>query len=109
MKYFNFILFIALLGGLVRAAENDLLRGLTAMSAYVSVYGTSEINAAEFRLSIEEQFRELGVSVLPHTAPPSYPVFNLKINVGTSSQARTTTNYDPTMPKGLRNQTKTVT
>ena len=111
MKSFYLILFLASQGVVFHAAaaDNSALRGQTAMSAYVSVYGTSEINAAEFRLSIEEQFRELGVSVLPHTAPPSYPVFNLKINVGTSSQARTTTNYDPTMPKGLRNQTKTVT
>ncbi len=28
--------------------------------------------------------------------------------MGTGSQTRTTTNYDPTMPKGLRNQTKTT-
>ncbi len=86
----------------------EALRGQTAMSAYVSVYGTSEINPAEFRLSIEQQLRELGIDVLPHTAPPSYPVFNLTIKVGTGSQTRTTTNYDPTMPKGLRNQTKTT-
>ena len=91
------------------AAENAALRGQTAMSAYVSVYDTDDINAAELRLSIEQQFRELGINVLGHTAPPSYPVFNLVIRDTGSSRTGTTTTYDPTRPAGQRNQTRTVT
>ena len=73
-------------------ADNTPLRGQTAMSVYVSVYGTSEVNAAEIRLSIEEQFRQLGINVLPHTAPPGFPVFNLTIKeVGSSSHLATST------------------
>jgi hypothetical protein len=90
-------------------AENAALRGQAAMSAYVSVYDTSDVNAAELRLSIEQQFRELGINVLAHTAPPSYPVFNLVIRDTSSSKTSTTTTYDPTKPAGFRNQTKTTT
>jgi hypothetical protein len=68
------------------AAENAALRGQTAMSAYVSVYNTDDVNAAELRLSIEQQFRKLGINVLGHTAPPSYPVFNLVIRDSSSSK-----------------------
>ena len=91
------------------AAENAPLRGQTAMSAYVSVYNTSDVNAAELRLSIEQQFRELGINVLGHTAPPSYPVFNLVIREASSSRTSTTSTYDPSQPAGQRNQTKTIT
>lgn len=97
-------------GGNVRVpADNTPLRGQTAMSAYVSVYGTSEVNPAEIRLSIEEQFRQLGINVLPHTAPPGYPVFNLTIRNGANSHTATTTEYDPTKPVGQRDRTKTIT
>ena len=97
-------------GGNVRApADSTPLRGQTAMSAYVSVYGTSEVNAAEIRLSIEEQFRQLGINVLPHTAPPGYPVFNLTIKDGANSHTATSTEYDPTKPVGQRERTKTIT
>jgi len=93
--------------GNVRApADNTPLRGQTAMSAYVSVYGTSEVNPAEIRLSIEEQFRQLGISVLPHTAPPGYPVFNLTIKNGANSHTATTTGYDPTEPVDSGKQRK---
>jgi len=91
------------------AAENAALRGQTAMSAYVSVYDTSDVNAAELRLSIEQQLRELGINVLGHTAPPSYPVFNLVIRDTSSSKTSTSTTYDPTRPAGQRTQTRTVT
>ena len=91
------------------AAENAALRGQTAMSAYVSVYNTSDVNAAELRLSIEQQFRELGINVVGHTAPPSYPVFNLVIRDTSSSRTSTTSTYDPTRPVGQRSQTKTIT
>ena len=97
-------------GGNVRApADNTPLRGQSAMSAYVSVYGTSEINAAEIRLSIEEQFRQLGITVLPHTAPPGYPVFNLTIKNAAKSQNRTYTVTDRRKPVGLQDQTKSAT
>jgi hypothetical protein len=91
------------------AAENAALRGQTAMSAYVSVYNTDDVNAAELRLSIEQQFRELGINVLGHTAPPSYPVFNLVIRDTATSKTSTTTTYDRTRPPGFRNQTTTTT
>lgn len=97
-------------GGNVRApADNTPLRGQTAMSAYVSVYGTGEVNAAEIRLSIEEQFRQLGINVLPHTAPPGYPVFNLTIKNEANSHTATSTEYDPNKPVGQRERTKTIT
>jgi len=91
------------------AAENAALRGQTAMSAYVSVYNTSDVNAAEVRLSVEQQLRELGINVLPHTAPPSFPVFNLVIRDTASSQTKTSTYYDPSKRPGQRNQSKTYT
>src|SRR6476661_1882236 len=78
------------------ATANAALKGQTAMSAYVSVYDTSDVNAAELRLSIEQQFRELGINVLGHTAPPSFPVFNLVIRDTSSSKTSTSTSYDPT-------------
>jgi hypothetical protein len=97
-------------GGNVRGpADNTPLRGQAAMSAYVSVYGTNEINAAEIRLSIEEQFRQLGINVLPHTAPPGYPVFNLTIRNGAKEEARTITTTDRSKPVGQQEETKTVT
>ena len=81
--------------GNVRApGDNTPLRGQTAMSVYVSVSGTSEINPAEIRLSIEEQLRQLGINILPHTAPPGFPVFNLTIKEVVSS--RTVTNHHTT-------------
>jgi hypothetical protein len=97
-------------GGNVRGpADNTPLRGQTAMSAYVSVYGTSEVNAAELRLSIEEQFRQLGINVLPHTAPPGFPVFNLTIKETPNSHPDTVTGYDPTRPAGQRETRKSIT
>ena len=87
-------------------ADNTPLRGQTAMSVYVSVYRTGEVNAAEIRLSIEEQFRQLGINVLPHTAPPGFPVFNLTIKNAANSHAATTTEYDPNKPVGQREKTK---
>ena len=89
--------------GNVRApADNTPLRGQTAMSVYVSVYGTSEINPAEIRLSIEEQLRQLGINILPHTAPPVFPVFNLTIKevLSTHTVGPTTHPVDPTQPFG---------
>jgi len=71
-------------------AQNEALRGKMAMSVYVSIYGDSEINAAEFRLSIEQQLHDMGITVLPHGNPPNFPVLNLTINI-TTSIVRTTT------------------
>ncbi|MGB6267023.1 MAG: hypothetical protein WBF56_14890 [Candidatus Acidiferrales bacterium] len=96
--------------GNVRApANNTPLRGQTAMSVYVSVYGTREVNAAEIRLSIEEQLRQLGINILPHTAPPGFPVFNLTIKeVGTQeSNLVTSTTRDYNKPWGQQEQTTT--
>jgi hypothetical protein len=47
--------------------------------------------------------------MLGHTAPPSYPVFNLVIRDTSSSRTSTVDTYDPTLPRGMRNQTRTVT
>jgi hypothetical protein len=96
-------------GGNVRApADNSPLRGQNAMSVYVSVYGSGDINAAELRLSIEEQFRELGINVLPHTAPPGFPVFNLTIKNKGNSYNRTYTSTDRSKPVGQQDETKSV-
>ena len=73
-------------------AQNEALRGKMAMSVYVSVYGDSEINPAELRLSFEQQLHDMGITVLPHGNPPNFPVLNLAINVSTSIW-RTTTIY----------------
>src|SRR5205085_8726593 len=75
------------------AAQNDALRGKMAMSVYVSIYGDKEINAAEFRLSIEQQLHDMGITVLPHANPPNFPALNLTINVS-SRLVRTTYLYD---------------
>jgi len=73
-------------------AQNEALRGKMAMSVYVSVYGDKEINPAEFRLSLEQQLHDMGITVLPHGNPPNFPVLNLTINVSTSI-VRTTLIY----------------
>ena len=73
-------------------AQNEALRGKMAMSVYVSVYGDNEINSAEFRLSLEQQLHDMGITVLPHGDPPNFPVLNLTINVSTSI-VRTTLIY----------------
>jgi hypothetical protein len=96
-------------GANVRApADNTPLRGQISMSVYVSVYGSGEINAAELRLSIEEQLRELGINVLPHTAPPGFPVFNLTIKNKANSYNRTYTSTDRSKPLGQQDQTKSA-
>jgi hypothetical protein len=73
-------------------AQNDALRGKMAMSVYVSIYGDNEINPAMFRMSLEQQLHDMGITVLPHGDPPNFPVLNLTINVSTSI-VRTTLIY----------------
>jgi hypothetical protein len=73
-------------------AQNEALRGKTAMSVYVSIYGLGEINPAEFRLSLEQQLHDMGITVLPHADPPNFPVLNLTINASAVTQ-RTTIVY----------------
>jgi len=73
-------------------AQNEALRGKMAMSVYVSIYGSNEINPAAFRLSLEQQLHDMGITVLPHADPPNFPVLNLTINVS-GGIVRTTTIY----------------
>jgi hypothetical protein len=73
-------------------AQNEALRGKTAMSVYVSIYGDRGINPAAFRLSLEQQLHDMGITVLPHADPPNFPVLNLTINVS-NGIVRTTTIY----------------
>jgi hypothetical protein len=73
------------------AQNNEALRGKMAMSVYVSVYGDNEINPVEFRLSLEQQLHDMGITVLPHADPPNFPVLNLTINVAAGTQRTTTT------------------
>jgi hypothetical protein len=63
-------------------AQDEALRGKTAMSAYVSLLGETGygVNGAELRLSLEQQLHEMGIDVLPHANPPNYPVLNLTVN-----------------------------
>jgi hypothetical protein len=68
-------------------AQNEALRGKTAMSVYVSVYGNSEVNGADLR-SLEQQLHDIGITVLPHGDPPNYPVLNLTIRVETREVLR---------------------
>ncbi|HEY7190294.1 MAG TPA: hypothetical protein VH436_27265 [Vicinamibacterales bacterium] len=74
------------------AQNNEALRGKMAMSVYVSIYGDREIDAAAFRLSLEQQLHDMGITVLPHADPPNFPVLNLTINVS-GGIVRTTTIY----------------
>jgi hypothetical protein len=73
-------------------AQDEALRGKTAMSVYVSIYGLNEIDPAEFRLSFEQQLHDMGITVLPHADPPNFPVLNLTINVS-GGVVRTTSIY----------------
>jgi len=73
-------------------AQNEALRGKTGMSVYVSIYGINDLNPAEFRLSLEQQLHDMGITVLPHADPPNFPVLNLTINVSALTQ-RTTIVY----------------
>ena len=70
------------------SVQDEALRGKTAMSVYVSVYGNSEMNGAELRLSLEQQLHDIGITVLPHGDPPNYPVLNLTIKVETREVLR---------------------
>jgi hypothetical protein len=81
-----------LLASPAHAQNNEALRGKMAMSVYVSIYGDNEINPAEFRLSLEQQLHDMGITVLPHGIPPNFPVLNLTINVSTNI-VRTTNIY----------------
>ncbi len=71
-------------------AQNEALRGKTAMSVYVSIYGDREIDATTFRLALEQQLHDMGITVLPHADPPNFPVLNLSINVTQGTQRTTT-------------------
>jgi hypothetical protein len=88
-----------------RAAQ-EALRGQTAMSAYVSVYGTSEINPAEFRLSIRQRLRESAVTSYPYSAPVIG--FQLRRQGGHRFTSQDHHQIRPYHAPGLRNQTKTT-
>jgi hypothetical protein len=64
-----------------RAQDDAVLRGKTAMSAYVSVYGSSEIYAVGIRLALEQALHDMGITVLPHGSPPNFPVLNLTMRM----------------------------
>jgi hypothetical protein len=92
LKLIGLFVVAGLLWAAPAVAQNEVLRGKMAMSVYVSIYGDNEINPAEFRLSLEQQLHDMGITVLPHADPPNFPVLNLTINVSTSI-VRTTTLY----------------
>ena len=93
-RTFGFVSLLAITAAAVAAApapasaQDEALRGKTAMSVYVSVYGNSEMNGAELRLSLEQQLHDIGITVLPHGDPPNYPVLNLTIKVETREVLR---------------------
>jgi len=93
-RTFGFVSWLAITAAAVAAApapasaQDEALRGKTAMSVYVSVYGNSEMNGAELRLSLEQQLHDIGITVLPHGSPPNYPVLNLTIKVETREVLR---------------------
>ena len=74
-------------------AQNEALRGKMAMSVYVSIYGGDQ-NAAELRLSLEQQLHDIGITVLPHASPPNFPVLNLTIDVRQGIQRTVITRGD---------------
>jgi len=90
------------------SVQDEALRGKTAMSVYVSVSGNSEMNGAEFRLSLEQQLHDIGITVLPHGDPPNYPGLNLTIKVETREEVvrRDTPERYPDTSTG---RTRTVT
>jgi hypothetical protein len=102
-RTFGFVSWLAITAAVVAAAPapaaeqgDEALRGKTAMSVYVSVYGNSEMNGAELRLSLEQQLHDIGITVLPHGDPPNYPVLNLTIKVETREVLRRDTPTGPT-------------
>src|SRR5437016_1750891 len=74
------------------SAQDEALRGKTAMSVYVSVYGDKEIYSPGIRLALEQQLHDIGITVLPHGDPPNYPVLNLTIKVEARDVNRTLSN-----------------
>jgi hypothetical protein len=82
-------LMVYVLLGSAAFAQDDALRGKTAMSVYVNIEGDKEISAAELRLSIEEQLHHIGITVLPHGDPPNYPVLLLTIDVKSEQHGET--------------------
>ncbi len=83
-------------------AQDEALRGKTAMSVYVSLTGDTGygINGAELRLSLEQQLHEIGISVLPHGDPPNFPVLNLTVNMRVSEVRNNITQRDGTTRVG---------
>src|SRR3989442_15211102 len=83
---FGFVSLLAITAAVAPApvsAQDEALRGKTAMSVYVSVYGDNEIYSPGIRLALEQQLHDIGITVLPHGDPPNYPVLNLTIKVET--------------------------
>jgi hypothetical protein len=84
------------------SAQDQALRGKTAMSVYVSLLGETGygVNGAELRLSLEQQLHDIGINVLPHGNPPNFPVLNLTVNHKVS-EVRTVIRYsDGSMSDG---------
>ena len=62
-------------------AQDDVLKGRTAMSIAVSVEGMRDIPEEEFRSDIETRLRQSGITILPPASPRTYPCLALDINV----------------------------
>jgi len=90
IRLFGLAVAIACVTASPALAQNDALRGKMAMSVYVSIYGDREIDATTFRLALEQQLHDMGITVLPHADPPNFPVLNLSINVDQGTQRTTT-------------------
>jgi hypothetical protein len=110
----TFVLIVLLLVAAVASpapaiAQDEALRGKTAMSAYVSLTGDLGygVNGAELRLSLEQQLHEMGINVLSHGDPPNYPVLNLTVNHQVR-EVRTVIRYsDGSMSDGTPQQIST--
>jgi hypothetical protein len=88
-------------------AQNEALRGKTAMSVYVSLVGDTGygVNGAELRLSLEQQLHDMGINVLSHADPPNFPVLNLTVNARVWEEKRVV----ETVQRGVVTNTDVVT
>jgi hypothetical protein len=58
----------------------ESLRGKTSMSIYISIEGIRDIPETVFRSDIAEELTKAGITILPQSDPPKFPLVRLKVD-----------------------------
>jgi hypothetical protein len=59
----------------------DSMKGQTAMSVAISIDGIKDIPESIFRSDIEAALKQNGITILPQSDPPKYPILRLLVTV----------------------------